>query len=89
MTTITVVPQEAVRTRMAGRIASEALRELLALRDTYPRSYGRERVMEEADRILDEALDEAENVVAKFGPSALPTCVVCDDLGCEHCPKVD
>lgn len=29
-----------------------------------------------------------ENVLAGLTPAKLPTCVVCDDLGCEFCPKV-
>lgn len=85
MTTIMLVSDETLRVRNAGRIAAAELRELHDLRDSYPRCYGRERFMEEADRILDAALDEADGIV---GSSMLPKCVVCDDLGCEHCPKV-
>ena len=73
------------RARYAGVIARPALLRLKLDAEKYPRSYGRDRVMAEADAILDAALDEAADTAVKF--SVLPSCVVCDDLGCEFCPK--
>lgn len=74
------------RARVAASAARSELVALLELAERYPRSWGRERVMAEADLILDKALDEAEALAMKF--NVLPKCVVCDDLGCEFCPKV-
>lgn len=71
------------KVRFAGILAQPALEALLAEARRYPASYDRERVMAEADRILDYALDKAAFVEKKR-----PSCVVCDGFGCEHCPKV-
>jgi hypothetical protein len=81
-------PDDVVTIRYAGILARPGLRELADLAARYPRSYSRDRVMAEADAILDAALDEAADGVAKFPASSMPKCVVCDDLGCEYCPKV-
>lgn len=68
----------------AGRLARRHLSRLLADAEQYPASYDRERIMREADAILDDALDLASK--AKLVKPV--ACVVCDDEGCEFCPKV-
>jgi len=68
----------------AASLAKPGLAKLLADAEKYPRSYGRERIMEEADAILDYALDMARKVASL----PAPMCVVCDGLGCEFCAKV-
>lgn len=72
-------------TQLAGMAAAPELEELLAQAQAYPASYDRERVMREADRILDAALDES---VQALGPRRIVMCAVCQDDGCEHCPAV-
>lgn len=79
------VPDDVVTIKYAGILARPLLRELAETAARYPRSYSRERVMAEADAILDAALDEAAAGVVKYPAS---DCIVCDGLGCEHCPKV-
>jgi len=49
------------------------LEQLMADAERFPRSYSRERIMQEADEILDSEVSK--------------TCVVCDGRGCEFCPK--
>ena len=68
----------------AGILARPPLEDLAKMAREYPASYSRERVMEEADRILDQCLD---NAAMGWRPN-IPRCVVCDDHGCEFCPAV-
>lgn len=82
-----IVPDEVVIVRYAAILARDSMRELAAMREKYPRSYSRERVMEEADRILDMCLDNAATVVAEYPVEADP-CIVCDGRGCEFCAAV-
>ena len=83
-----IVPDEVVIVRYAGILARDSMRELAAMSSKYPKSYSRERVMEEADRILDMCLDNAETVVAEYPPEEGKPCVVCDRTdghSCEFC----
>ena len=78
----TLVPDETVRIKMAGIEARPALRDLADKARRWPQSYSRERVMEEADAILDAALDKASRALAQAD------CIVCDGEGggrCEFC----
>ncbi len=59
--------------RLLSPLQVQQLEQLMADAEKFPRSYSRERLMDEADRILDSEV-EAE-------------CVVCDGRGCEFCPK--
>lgn len=52
----------------------QRLEQLMAEAERYPKSYSRDRIMFEANMILDEEVETS--------------CVVCDGRGCEHCPKV-
>lgn len=82
--TVTLVPDEVVVVRYAGILSRSAFQDLEAKRKRWPRAYSRQRYMEEADAILDAALDQAAAAVKQYPAE----CVVCDGLGCEHCPKV-
>jgi hypothetical protein len=84
--TVQVVTEETVTIRYAALLARAPMRELAATAKRYPGSYSRERVMEEANRFLDAALDHAVAAVAANPPRT--SCVVCDGLGCEYCPGV-
>lgn len=88
MATTNIVPDEVVVVRYAGILARPAMRELAAMKVKYPRSYSRERVMEEADRILDMCLDNAATVVAQYPADEARACIVCDGRGCEFCAAV-
>lgn len=73
--------------RLAGIAARPGLQRLLADARAYPASYDRERLMMEADRILDESLDEARRILSRK-TKRIVMCAVCQDEGCEMCPKV-
>lgn len=83
-----IVPDDVVIVRWAGILARPAMQELAAMRVKYPRSYSRERVMDEADRILDQCLDNAAAGVAEFPADEDPPCIVCEGHGCEFCAAV-
>lgn len=84
--TVQLVPDEIVTIKYAGILVRPPLADLVATAAKYPKSYDRERLMEEADRLLDAALDHAASGVAANPPRT--SCVVCDGLGCEFCPSV-
>lgn len=84
--TVQLVPDEVVTVKYAAVLVRQPLRELAAMVARYPGSYDHERHMEEANRLLDAALDHAVAGVAANPPRT--ACVVCDGLGCEFCPAV-
>jgi hypothetical protein len=89
--TVTLVPDEVVVARYAAILSRPAFRDLEVRRERWPRAYSRRRYMEEADAILDTALDVAAATVAQYPadePAKPAECIVCDGLGCEFCPKV-
>lgn len=59
--------------RLLSPIQVQRLEQLMADAAAFPKSYSRERIMEEADAILDSEVEAS--------------CVVCDGRGCEFCPK--
>lgn len=89
MDTITELPVR--EAKVAGKLAERELGTLLSTAKVYPASYPRERIMGEADVILDSALAEAERICARF--PELPVVVwteprsVLDDQG-EFAPRI-
>lgn len=55
----------ALRHKMAGRLASRELQDLLIVAAQYPASYDQERINAEADAILDRAQARADEALAK------------------------
>lgn len=88
-TTVAALPVR--EAKVAGKLAERELETLLSTASAYPASYGRERVMYEADAILDVALDEAARICSRFPD--LPVLVwtepksVLDDQG-EFAPRI-
>jgi hypothetical protein len=89
MDTITELPVR--EAKVAGKLAERSLNELLTVASTYPASYDRERIVREADVILDAALAESERICARF-PELEPVVwteprSVLDDQG-EFAPRI-
>lgn len=85
-TIIEVEPLSLIEAKLAGNLASHELRGVIALAKAYPASYDSERLMTEADEILDRALAEAKRIRSKFVPEPVAWSVL-DDQG-EFAPRI-